>query len=156
MKKDDPFAFAEAGSKAKTPNYLGSSKAVKTLLSDTAQEFLDGIQDGGDPPMVAEPLAKHLAIVLLGMDPDYPGIPNWNEPDGGIVRWVASNVGAEETDPELVLEHLAIGLFSEAGKVAAYAAEEGVTPEQWQWQYEDVLDRYTRLAMGIPEPAEDE
>lgn len=131
-------------------------KAVKDLLKTTAQEFLDGLQGDQLASAVADPLAKWLADVLLGKDPDYPGMPGWNEP-GGIDRFVAGQVGAEETDPEIVLEHMATSLFAEVAQVAAYAGEDGVTDEQWQWQYEDALDRFTRLCLGIPEaPAEDE
>ena len=152
--KDDN-AFAEAAKVAGAENYLGDYRRVEKWLREQGRIFLGALREGSAPIDAAMPVAKTIATVLLGKDPAWTPIPGWNEP-GGIDESLAMAMESEETNPEEVLEQWAVSFMSELLAVAKYAGQPNVTPEQWQWQADEVYSTFTRNALGIPVPEDDE
>ena len=154
MQDDD--AFLHATDVAGSDKYLGDYKRMQAFLKARASEFLKACKTQ-PPAEAARPVAQAIARVMLGDDPDWVGVPGWHE-RGSIDFALARAMGVDDGSPEDVLEHWAVTYLSEILAVAKYASEEGVTPEQWQWQAQETYDQFTKNALGIPveEDEEDE
>lgn len=151
-RNDEPFPdlTAPAG-----PHSLAVYSNMVQFLKGKAQEFLNNLGRGVRPIDAAQPVAQHIARVLLGKDPEWDVIPGWHTP-GAIDLAVYRAMELNDNDPDEVMEHWGVAFLTDVYKIMEYASEPGVTDEQWQWQLEDIYERYARMALGMSEPEDEE
>lgn len=154
----DDRPFEAAVSAAGRENYLGDRSVVESLVRKAVSDLVDKYQtiddaDEASKIQVMTMLAERNGLVLLGKSPLFTAQRRWNEP-GGIDEFLAKWLGSSETDPDKRMEHAFVILFDQILEVAAYAGQEGVLPEQWQFQVDGIIHRFVSLCMGIDLPTQ--
>ncbi len=152
----------ESLASAQAVNYLGDSETVETIVrqffarnyarsNPNDPSFLPKEQWG----QMAQADCLDMATIFLGRNKDYPGLKTWNEA-GGIDAWLRVEANVGEEDPQLCVATYFQHVLTEFNKIANYAQEEGVLPEQWQWQIDDLVESTRDLLLGMPAEPDEE
>ena len=150
--EDKPFV--ESIEAAKTLHYLGDMETLERMLKYAAGELVEQMQEvvsDTHRKIRMRKLAKGCARILLGMDKLYPPVRRWNEA-GGIDEFCAKWLGLAETQPLERMEHAVVKFFGEILSVAQYASTPGILEEQYLFQLDAIVERYTKLFIGISPP----
>ena len=152
--QDRPFlqALASLGEM----NSLANRSVVEATVRFIVGETIRAVLLAGRPALrlaLVKKAAVKLARILLGDNPDYTPVYHWNEP-GQIDEFCAKWCGSAETDPHQRMEHCVVIMFEELLELAGYAGTEGVLDEQWQFQFNGIIDKYVGLFMGIDLPSQ--
>ena len=151
-KMEDVGLFGDALSRlSNTENvgYLGDPITIQLILRQaitSAVKFMEKTDDEGDRSDRLKRVCRSAGRILLGLNPRYASIPGWNKP-GGIDKFCAVWCGSSETDPEVVMEHSVLKMLQEIFELADFA--ERATDEEWQWQFDAILQRYVGIFMGV-------
>ena len=127
-------------------NYLGDRDTVEKLIRVSIQDFLDDLKRKRKDTITIH--SQRMAKILLGMDKRFTPLYRWNAP-GGIDSFFKVQINSEETDPVHIVSQAVMGMFGEVLDVIHYAGESGVLPEQWVWQGEAVIEKFTDLFTGV-------
>jgi hypothetical protein len=93
--------------------------------------------------------AKAVANVILGNDPaEWHPVNDWNESGSADVS-IAEWCGIDETDPVMRIAGAFLTMIEALHDLDGYSQEDGVPPEQWQWQVDALIDRYAMMFCGI-------
>ena len=154
--KSQDRLFVQAIASLGKTNSLGDRTVVQNTVRFIVGETLRAVPKASRPALrlaLVKKSSAKLARILLGYNPDFEPVHHWNEP-GQIDEFVAKWVGSAETDPQRRLEHAAVIMFEDILLLAGYAGEDGVLPEQWQFQFNGITDKYVGLFMGIDLPTQ--
>jgi len=136
--------------------YLGDDNVIRGLLALVAHEAMQLSSSRGpaDPVAAIEKSARACARVFLGQDSRYVPVPKWNESQGGLVPFLKTWCGREEDNAEDVVAGSILEMVSELLDVAELADQPESLDEDWQWQVTDIIERYTKLFLGVSLPAQ--
>lgn len=155
--QEEEHLFTVALEAAKTGQYLGSRETVDAIVRFGVMDFLSRYPDAKDQKgrirAMARP-ARVIARVLLGRNKNYVAVSGWNQP-GGIDAFCAVHLGCGETDPDLRMEQSIIKLFNELLEVAEIAGDDDVLEEQVQGPFNDVIEKYVQVFLGVSPAQQD-
>ena len=124
--------------------YLGDPTYIGAML----RLFITEAMMGARTTEAIEASAQSVAKVLLGEEGKAKRLVGWNEP-GGIDEFAAKWCGVAETDPLKRMTGAVLKLLSDCCDVMDYAAKPGVTPDQWQFQIDALVQQYALLFIGV-------
>lgn len=136
---------------ASQDNYLGDPQILQSLLRFNIGEFIEKFTEADTPDdrkSIMQRIARKIGSILLGKNDDYIPQSRWNR-SGAIDEFAAKWLGSAETDPEERMEHAVVKMFNEILELADYVGEPGVLDEQWIFQFDELLSRYTNIFLGI-------
>lgn len=150
-KFSEPIAVGavEAALNTEQSPYLGDPEVVDAILRTTSFNILDQMPKlRGDIGEFVMRTARDAMQPFLGLSRHYVGMNGWNKA-GAIDTFLQKWTGASADTPiDRVAGAFAV-MFSEILDVANYAVEGGVRREDWDFQVDDIFDRYTHLFMGV-------
>lgn len=154
MERDvDAFRSSiDAATDTDTRGYLGDANVVNAFLRDFAAEAMK-LVDKKDLLGIERACEKAAKVLLGSDDKNYHPMPKWNEP-GGIDEFAAKWCGVLEGDPHERMKGALLSLVGELCDVASLASQKWSTKDQWGWQVDAVLDKYTQLFIGIDLPTQ--
>lgn len=147
--------FTDSLKSIEKENFLGDRSTVEALLRMEVNKILDSdtlVLRKAEEKILS--VCKEVADTLLGRNPKFRPLHNWNEP-GKIDVFCAHWLGSSEIDPRDRMEHCVLKLFLNLLSLADYAAEPGVLPEQWRWQVDSIFNKYINVFMGVDPATED-
>lgn len=134
-----------------TRPYLGDPTVIQAMLRHAIYEYTTS---PGKPEEIVNKIASDNARTLLGKKPKtFEPVPGWNEP-GGIDVFSAKWLGSSEKDPLQRMRHCIMMMLGDISDVVKYAAEPGVLPEQWQFQVDGIVEKYTYIFVGVDTPTQ--
>ena len=141
-------ALPEVTTKLESPAYLGSVEVVDGLVRTFVAGVLarlEGNMSKDDQIEAAAEDADRLALILLGEDPAYTTVGDWNS-RGGIGMAVADrlNINPNQMGVAIVKEAL-LKLIGTAYEVVGKVAE---GEDDAAWQIEAEIEFYTSLFVG--------
>jgi hypothetical protein len=126
--------------------FLGNKETVQVLIRVSINDFVQDLKRKRKDTIPIN--TQRLARILLGKDRRFTAQYKWNEP-GGIDQFLKIQINSTETDPMHIVSQAVMAMFGEVVDVIHYAGESGVLPEQWVWQGEAIIDKYTDLFTGV-------
>lgn len=147
-KNDEPlFKLSTESLADEAHGYLGDSTVVAALLRNTVGAITAAV---GKPSadVLLRKACRATGRTLLGQNPAYTPLRNWNEP-GRIDVFVAKWAGSSEVNPLDRMEHGVLRFAEAVLELVDYAGQPGVLEEQWQWQLDALIEKWTCLFMGV-------
>lgn len=138
--------------------YLGDVSAVDAIVRSFVMDILSLVGEQTDEAVEeVDSLLRRMAGIFLGkVKKGFIGIPKWNEPGGVDMFLVNHSLAPMDQDPEGRLKTFFFGMVGTVRDVVLFAAEDGVKPEQWNWQLDAEIGRFVSLLLGVyVDPDED-
>jgi len=134
------------------PQYLGDKYVVESILRLAASECIEVMQEhhGDGDKIVSEvtKIANKRLRVFVYPDDSVSPVRGWNKP-GGVDEHIAKWCGIDNSRPMGRITGMLYEMMSELLRVEAYAQQEGVRDEQWQFQADEIFSRYAYLLLGM-------
>jgi len=136
--------------------YLGDPVIVESLLRSAISDVMSKMTEATPPEQRIQAVmskSEEVGAILLGGSKHYSPMRNWNLP-GKIDVFCAKWIGLAEIDPVSRMKHALVKMFNELLVLAQYAGSKGVMPEQWKWQVDAIVQKYTSWFVGIDTPTQ--
>jgi len=157
MKGDVLFAEAlKRVANTEQVGYLGDPVIVESLLRTAIGDVMRKMTEATPPDERVQAVmskSEEIGVILLGGSKHYSPMRNWNLP-GKIDVFCAKWMGLADPDPVTRMKHALVKMFNELGALARYAGTKGVMPEQWKWQVDAIVQKYTSWFVGIDTPTQ--
>jgi hypothetical protein len=146
-KGNDPDAFRASLDAVDDENgYLGDTQYIASMLRMLVAECMAAASERKAETI--RKLAEQAALVLLGKAGDAKPITGWNEP-GGIDEFAAEWTGIKADTAQERMTLAVLQLISEVLDVVNYASQPGVKSDDWKFQFDALIQKYTLIFIGI-------
>jgi len=154
---NDPNMFSDSLKKLQSETYLGNTGMVQSILATAFDRLSNVIRnpntEAADYQKALTRESRYVARILLGRNRNFVPVEGWNV-SGVIDEFVAKWAGSQETDPIMRISHAVLLFFGEMLDIAETAGQDGILDEQVDWQPAVVLDKWTKIFIGL-DPATD-